>query len=528
MKETTVLQIVLILTCTYFSSSFGEARQGNLQGAQALLRADISKRLLLTDEQNAQINSIVRRTIPQFRAVASKGRGTETIKKLNQIRQKSQNEAVAILSTSQKKTWLEIQKNPGLSRPGGQTQQALTAQSLVIPSIDEIPRVKSGQRRPRTSFGKNTLIVKTSRHAALGGKYVILTDHDESEWLTPLKALSKERNGTIVMSNSLGDLYKNTKEMGNLRSKLISLKPGHVAIAPKLESYRENMHLAVLKLLSTLDSDESLDAYPSYLIASDAKSFTRLIKRSLSSKPMSWSALKPLSIGCIEDTNTNRYRSYQKSQIVQNMFEAKGTTATTLTITTKSEHLNRKDFPKLDEAQRDLEMKPTQLRQSFVSFPPKAKNVLNESKMLFMFGHGVPGQICGSPVKAYADIDLSNEIIFSGSCYSAASYMMDAQKTPDSRKRFAFQAIDRGANTVLGHMGPCGGFSYIYPVAEHVLEGLSIGEAYQRLMNAQIGGRPMPAYYSDSPPSRRAQRDPRTKLLYIIFGDPALVPVAKE
>jgi hypothetical protein len=87
--------------------------------------------------------------------------------------------------------------------------------------------------------------------------------------------------------------------------------------------------------------------------------------------------------------------------------------------------------------------------------------------------------------------------------------------------------VDNGAVLMLGHMGLCGGFPKVYPMAELVLDGLSSGEAYQRLMNAVIRDRPIPDYYPEPAPSRADARDPANGLLYILWGDPALVAVSR-
>ena len=103
-------------------------------------------------------------------------------------------------------------------------------------------------------------------------------------------------------------------------------------------------------------------------------------------------------------------------------------------------------------------------------------------------------------------------------------------------KHFAYQAVDNGAVMVLGHMGLCGGFPKVYPFSENVLEGLSAGESYQRLMNALIRNKPIPDYYPE-PKTQKVQKpqrgqkskrpEPANNLLYILWGDPALAPIAQ-
>ena len=68
------------------------------------------------------------------------------------------------------------------------------------------------------------------------------------------------------------------------------------------------------------------------------------------------------------------------------------------------------------------------------------------------------------------------------------------------------------------------GFPHLYPILEKWLKGASVGEAYQQLINGLIdmrGFRPG-RYVVKAPFTQR--RLPQNTLLYVVFGDPALVP----
>ena len=93
-------------------------------------------------------------------------------------------------------------------------------------------------------------------------------------------------------------------------------------------------------------------------------------------------------------------------------------------------------------------------------------------------------------------------------------------------QRFASMAVDRGAVAVLAHMGLNEGFPEIFPVAEHTLAGLSLGEAYQRTMNAIIGNRPLPAYYDTGAQTKPsdASEDDSAAIEAAIQKDPANNP----
>ena len=66
----------------------------------------------------------------------------------------------------------------------------------------------------------------------------------------------------------------------------------------------------------------------------------------------------------------------------------------------------------------------------------------------------------------------------------------------------------------------------MYPAVELVLAGLSVGESYQRVMNALMGGAALPEYYAEPAQCKKPDRDVANRLLLILWGDPALVPIA--
>ena len=341
---------------------------------------------------------------------------------------------------------------------------------------------------------------------------MILTDHESEVARQALKRLAKHRNGSVLSLSDLGGLFKQDVEYENLRTALQKLKPQYVAIAPRLRSYRENMHLCMLRLLAGLDEDPQLDAFPGYLIASDPQELAKLVDRTIAFKPITENRIKPVSIGAIEDDDSRRYRSYQKAKVMQRMFADQGKESPAIIVTTRKSHTERKDFPELDAAGRNIAMLPTSARHTFSHLSQPATEALNGNNVLFMFGHGTPERIVGARAEAFAKIDFSDELVFCGSCMSASPYRADRidLTAKQGHKRFAFHAIDNGAVMMLGHMGLCGGFPKVFPMAEHVLAGMSTGEAYQRLMNALIGDRQIPDYYPEPPPRKLNAETPPT------------------
>ena len=490
------------------------------KGAQALLQN--AGKLSLNTEQRAKITAIVRKTVSQYNRLRQAESGQPDLTaRLDALRRSSQQEALRLLTTQQKKIWDELANT---KVPSPSQHDRLAARSLIIPTVEQL-------RNPPSpgAFGPSTGITQTAPHTTLGKAYVILTDHESEVARQALKRLAKHRNGSVLSLSDLGGLFKQDVEYENLRTALQKLKPQYVAIAPRLRSYRENMHLCMLRLLAGLDEDPQLDAFPGYLIASDPQELAKLVDRTIAFKPITENRIKPVSIGAIEDDDSRRYRSYQKAKVMQRMFADQGKESPAIIVTTRKSHTERKDFPELDATGRNIAMLPTSARHTFSHLSQPATEALNGNNVLFMFGHGTPERIVGARAEAFAKIDFSDELVFCGSCMSASPYRADRidLTAKQGHKRFAFHAIDNGAVMMLGHMGLCGGFPKVFPMAEHVLAGMATGEAYQRLMNALIGDRQIPDYYPEPPPKKAERRDPANNLLYILWGDPALVPIER-
>ena len=83
-------------------------------------------------------------------------------------------------------------------------------------------------------------------------------------------------------------------------------------------------------------------------------------------------------------------------------------------------------------------------------------------------------------------------------------------------------AVENGAVVVYAHMALNAGFPHLFPVLEGCMDGLPVGEAYQRLINALID-------FQQLTSAELSSRDVAklNNLLYVIIGDPALQPLAK-
>jgi|GEM_PF-857289 len=549
-----ILRAAVVFTILGLSAWPAFAEVG--QGAGALLEPEIAAKLQLTEAQTQQIQAIQRTTSDKYKETLNAGRGRPGLKaELEKIREDGQQQAVSLLNRRQKRLWEQLASGavvaaptpaptpmptpaPPPPRPSGPPDRAdeIASRSLIIPSIEQL-------RHPPgpNAYGPNARMLQTREHAPKGDRYVVLTDYPGKKALNALQRLADSHQGVIVRTPSLGDLFQTPQEFERLKTELQRLAPRYVAIAPRAVSYRQNMHLAVLKLLSSFDGNPDLDVFPGYLIAPDAEKLSDLTDRILAFKPMVRTQLKPAIIGTIEDDGRTRYRSYQKAKVMQKMFTEEGRDPSAVFVVTNRALTTREDFPQLGGTPGETAMLPTRPKELVTNFSAPAKQALSGRNILFLFGHGVPDRVCGTKVAAFSPLDFSNELVFCGSCMSASSSHDDRLKKenqPDTQ-RFASMATDRGAIAVLGHMGLCEGFPEVFPVAENVLGGLSLGEAYQRTMNALIGNKPLPAYYETAGPGKAGddgdedanavesvmQKDPVNDLMLILWGDPALVPI---
>lgn len=501
-------------------------------GAAALLAPDVAPQLKLSPEQRQQIQAILRATAKKFNETQQRKAGSPGLKaELDRIRQAGQDEAVALLTPEQKRVWSALAGRDSATPAAAAGKRVPTredemaARSLIIPSIQQMKNPPSPD-----AYGPTTGIRRTRPQVPRGTGYAVLTDYTDATALAALERLAEFRHGTVVTTPSLGDLHESPDEFARLADKLRALSLRFIAIAPRPESYRENMHLCMVKLLSSLEAAPGLDVFPGYLIANDPATLTALIERTIAFKPMTRDQLKPVSIGTIEDNGITRYRSYQKAKVLQKMFAEQGNESPAVIIVTNPALTARADFPKVGEAAGEIAMMPAGARESFRSFSEPALQALQTNNILFMFGHGLPDRLCGTEVSAFAQVDFSNELVFCGSCMSASPVQADRVDLENhvTTKRFGSLAVENGAVMVLAHMGLCGGFPEVYPMAEHVLEGLPVGEAYQRVMNALIGNRRLPDYYSEPASRQNNPNDPANHLLLILWADPALVALGSN
>ena len=403
------------------------------------------------------------------------------------------------------------------------------AQELTIPSIDKVPRInRSSPRPPAQVLRTSAFVLKFKDHPVTGKHYVILTDHQDEVYLKPLYRLAKHREGTLLQVKDLNVLTVERAQRQDLQEKLRDLDVKFLAIAPRTKSYRENTLLALWETLTTLDDDPQLDVYPGILMASNPKSFARLVQQSIDHQPRTAENVKPLAISQVR--TRNELRSLQKAGILRNVFASYGIKTPIVAIYGPE----AKGAPELPGGEVwNLAMAGP--RKFVTKFPEEPARALQESSLVVMHGHGIPGMSCSVDIDAIP-VDFSGKIVLSGSCFSASPVQSDLPAmsrapggyTVTTRAAFATHCVDQGSLVFFGHMRLSSGFPHLYPVLEQWLAGKTVGEAYQQLINGIIG---MRGYRSGKfivpDPARAERRLPQNTLLYVVLGDPALVPVSR-
>jgi hypothetical protein len=410
-------------------------------------------------------------------------------------------------------------------------EQGRVAPPFEVPRLDAVKRVAHpGRLSPREAM-TSCYILRTAPHPVEGDAYVIVTDHKDAAYLEPLERLARHHAGTIVRLDDLGTLADRPAR-ADLARRLSLAKPRYVAVAPRLESFRENMLLGLWGVLATLDDDPELDALPGLLVAPDAASFAALVDRSITHRPTPRAAVHPFVISQLVNATPNGSRSLQKLGILRERFGQLGLDAPGLVV---------RQFPGEQPRLEGTDIWDTRTRGPRVllaEIPAPAAHAIEEASLIIMFGHGTPGMTCGMRVDAFDHVALTNKVILCGSCMSAAPTHSDFPRMavgPDGsevvadRKRFLMEAIRQGAVAAYGHMRLNGGFPHLYPVLDTLLQGETVGEAYQRLIDGLLE-------WTQLEPDQLVLAHPETaimpalmrrnQLLYVFVGDPALRPLA--
>ena len=275
---------------------------------------------------------------------------------------------------------------------------------FTVPDVDELPRVDRTTRLPRSAAQNSAYILNTSRHEVAGSRYVILTDHTSKEFLEPLRRLADHRNGTVLTFEDLATLHRQSSALHDAREQLRKEKAKFVAIAPRIESLRENMLLGMWELLSTVDEDPQIDVLPGLLVASNAKAFARLIDQSIHFTPLATEEIKPVAISQVQ--RASETRSLQKAGILRSYFARFGCPTPVVAIY-GPQAADAVKLPGEDVWNLNLPGKGEFIKE----FPAPVSQSLETARLIVMHGHGIPGMSCSVDVEGIPD-DLSGKILF--------------------------------------------------------------------------------------------------------------------
>ncbi len=403
--------------------------------------------------------------------------------------------------------------------------QKTATPEFVVPEIADLKRVGKGVRLTREDARNSAFVLGTEKHAVDGSQYVVLTDHVDNAFLEPLKDLAAHHQGQILSVPDLAFLHEQPKRFTDLKTQLQGIGPRYVAIAPRLESFRENMLMGMWELLSTLDNDPEIDVFPGILLASDASAFSKLIEQSLKHTPVANGKLRPIAVSqVLSDAET---RSLQKAAVLRQHFRKSNLETPVIAIYGKK----AKTAPRL-KGEQVWNLETPGGGEFIKSFSPELSSKFDESNLIIMHGHGIPGMSCSVDLQGIP-ANLQGKVLMTGSCFSASPSKSDLPEMRDApggytvqkRDAFVLRAVDQGAIVAFGHQRLSSGFPHLYPVLECWLEGKTVGEGYQRLMNGLINLKEVKS--GDFVIREKTKRPPQNSLLYVVIGDPALQPFEK-
>ncbi|MDP6556102.1 MAG: hypothetical protein QGG71_15645 [Pirellulaceae bacterium] len=402
------------------------------------------------------------------------------------------------------------------------------AEMLPVPAVDDLKRADSGTRLTRSERKNSAYVLKTAPHLANGDRYVVLTDHNERAFLGPLHRLVKHYGGTLLKVESLATLHLDRSRAKALLVELQSTNPEFVAIAPRIESLRENMLLHVWELLAQIDEDPQLDAYPGILVASTANGLARLVDQSIDYRPRPKESLLPMAISQVP--SRTELRSLQKAAILRRQFESLGLQTPIVAVYTA----RATGAPQLD-GEPVWNLATTTSERFVKSFPDEIGGTLRSSNLVIMHGHGSPGMSCSLSLSAIPK-DCGGKLLLTGSCFSASPQVSDLAELREApggyaitaEDAFVLRAIDSGAVSTFGHMRFSKGFPHLYPVLESWMRGETIGQSYQQLINGLIEKNHFDSRALVMEAATIEKKRPtQNVLLYVLIGDPALQPLVQ-
>jgi hypothetical protein len=282
-------------------------------------------------------------------------------------------------------------------------------------------------------------------------------------------------------------------------------------------------------VLAMLGDDQRLPVCPGILAAPNSAALKSLVDRSINYVPQAQAEVRPFVIGQVLGPEPFGQRSLQKVRMLRSMFADYGCTTQSLVVLAYSAVSSGMTVAPASNQWQVAMSGPAEFVKAV---PAEARPALDAASLLLLFGHGSRGNACSLDVGAFQDVKMDGKVVMCGDCFSAAapgnsgksasSEGRDATLPPPEGESFAMRAVENGAVVVYAHMAENAGFPHLFPVLEGWMDGLPVGEAYQRLVNALMGFHHFTVADLSSPDAANLN-----SLLYVVIGDPAFQPLAK-
>ena len=274
-----------------------------------------------------------------------------------------------------------------LAQPSESQDSPAPTKMIPIPDADDLERVSRKNRPSRAARRNTAFVLQTEQHAVSGTRYVVLTDHTDQAYLDSLSRLADHHQGIVIQVDDLATLHADKVGFGKLRQQLIDGDAKWVAIAPRQESFRENMLLGMWKLLSTLDDDREIDVFPGVLLASNADAFAKLVDQSIDHQPQPLTTLKPIAISQV--LKEQELRSLQKAGVLRKLFAEMEIETPIVGI-----YGDRADNAPRLEGEKTWSLKTAGRKKFVKEFPDEVSQALDDSNLIVLHGHGIPGMSC--------------------------------------------------------------------------------------------------------------------------------------
>lgn len=387
-----------------------------------------------------------------------------------------------------------------------------------------IPRVTyESEVGNRAKVEQRSFVFANSLRMPEGKNYVVLTDITAPPCVSALQNLAQVHGGTVLQWPDLRQLVNDPQQRAQLAKALRKERTAFLAIAPRFENYSENVVLSLWQVLAEIGGG-SINVFPGFLVAPNEQSFLNLINGNIqefTSAPRR--PLNPVVVAQSEDQQKGGLRAVEKAELVEVLLGQLGAPANGFVV--RDVNAPPQVYPRvgnmgtLDVAEDGL------LHQ----LPPSIAQVVANSRLMVFFGHGMPGMSCSIDVQAFGNIPLADHIILCGSCFSCTPVYSDFSDKPRQKEPFFLRAVQSGAPIFYGHMRTNGGFPQLFVVLQSMLDGESVGQGYQRLLNAMITKTRVPPNQFIVGQDQIGNPDvtgARNDLLFMMIGDPAVRPLS--